>query len=264
MTETTVEKLRHHLSDLICVLRKRPRPTIEWGTKSDADRLGVEHRTRYWAHAWVRERMSRLPLHKLAVLDAGSGTSNPLLDWYRPKVKYAHLLDLSPSCKGENWELINCDLEKRLPFPDGSVDVVTSVSSIEHLSASGQLLFMSEAQRLLKRKGHLIMTLSYVCGLTPDVVALIARDPVFEATGCSLKAKVNLRQMFDRAPLLADGVHADYFPGFAGFSDEWLLSQPDIIFDYVGSYGNVRCLPEVDALRLPWAEIAIHLTKARQ
>lgn len=46
-------------------------------TKSDADRLGVEHRTRYWAHAWVRERMSRLPLHRLVLLDAGSGTSNP-------------------------------------------------------------------------------------------------------------------------------------------------------------------------------------------
>jgi SAM-dependent methyltransferase len=255
MTNTIVQKLSQFLK-----IRPAP-PAIEWGTKSDATRLGVEHRTRYWAHAWVRERMSRLPLHKMSVVDAGSGTSNPLLDWYRPKVKYAYLLDLSPPSQGDNWELINCDLERPLPFRDEFVDLITSVSSIEHLSAAGQLLFMSEAQRILKPNGSLIMTVSYTCGLTPHALALIASDPVFEATGCSLKGKVNLKEMFDRAPLLADGIRADSFPGFAAFSEEWLLLQPDIIFDYVGSYGNVRCLPEVDALRLPWAEIALHFTK---
>jgi len=41
------------------------------------------------------------------VVDVGSGTSNPLLDWYRPKVKHAYLLDLSPPSRGDNWELIN-------------------------------------------------------------------------------------------------------------------------------------------------------------
>ena len=256
MTHTIAEKLSQFLR------KRRASPAIEWGTKSDADRLGVGHRTRYWAHAWVRERMSWLPLHQMLVVDVGSGTSNPLLDWYRPKVKHAYLLDLSPPSRGDNWELINCDLERPLPFRDEFVDLITTVSSIEHLSAAGQLLFMSEAERILKPNGRLIMTLSYICSLTPDTLALIARDPVFEATGCSLKAKVNLKQMFDRAPLLADGIRADCFPGFAGFSEEWLLHQPDIIFDYVGSYGNVRCLPEVDALRLPWAEIALHLTKA--
>ena len=114
------------------------RRTICWGTHKEARRICPRHvGTRRWAHAWVRRHMETLPLGEMDVLDAGSGLSNRLLNWYRPRVKRAFLLDflLEPCVEG-NTTIVRADLETGIPMPDASVDMVTSVSSIEHLSAS--------------------------------------------------------------------------------------------------------------------------------
>jgi len=98
--------------------------------------------------------METLPLGDLEVLDAGSGLTNRLLDWYRPRVKHAYLLDflLEPRVEG-NTSIVRADLEVGIPMPDASVDMVTSVSSIEHLSGQGQILFLREAERVLRPGG---------------------------------------------------------------------------------------------------------------
>src|SRR5580658_10148832 len=110
--------------------------TVCWGTHREARRICPRHfGTRRWAHAWVRRHMEKLPLGQLEVLDAGSGLSNRLLNWYRPRVKHAFLLDflIEPRMEG-NSSIVRADLEVGIPMPDASVDMVTSVSSIEHLS----------------------------------------------------------------------------------------------------------------------------------
>src|SRR5713101_5186053 len=104
--------------------------TICWGTHSEAKRICPRHKgTRRWAHAWVRRQMELLPLDQLQVVDAGSGLSNRLLDWYRPRVKHAYLLDfLLDSHVEDNTSIVRADLEQGIPLPDASVNVVTSVS----------------------------------------------------------------------------------------------------------------------------------------
>ena len=141
--------------------------TICWGTHSEARRICPKHfGTRRWAHAWVRRHMEPLPLGELRVLDAGSGLSNRLLDWYRPRVKHAYLLDFLLDSRVEgNTSIVRADLEKGIPMPDASVDLVTSVSSIEHLSAAGQVLFFREAERVLCPGGFVALTVSYNIGL---------------------------------------------------------------------------------------------------
>lgn len=246
-------------------LDPRVQQTICWGTKTEAARLGRSGAdTRWWAHAWIRCHMEHLPLPELRVLDAGSGLSNPLLDWYRPRVRHAYLLDfLAPPRVEGNTTVVQADMEKDIPLPDASVDLVTSASSIEHLSANGQSHFMSEAQRLLRPGGVLVLTVSYILGLNDHALEILSRDPALARTGCTISTRLELRCLLEAAPSLRCPVQPqwDSFPGFDGFSESAVFANSDIILDRIGSYGDVRCLPETDALGLKWAEIAMYLVK---
>jgi SAM-dependent methyltransferase len=239
--------------------------TICWGTKTEAARLGRRGAdTRWWAHAWIRCHMEALRLAELRVLDAGSGLSNRLLDWYRPRVGHAYLLDfLAPPGQDGNTTIIQADLEKDIPLADASVDLVTSASSIEHLSANGQSRFMFEAQRLLRPGGILVMTVSYVLGINDRALEIFSRDPALAGSGCNISTRLDIRRLLEAAPKLRCPVEPEWsrFPGFEGFSEDIVVSNPDILFDRIGSYGDVRCLAETDALGLRWAGIGMYLVK---
>jgi SAM-dependent methyltransferase len=211
--------------------------------------------------------MERLPLKNLKVLDAGSGLSNPLLDWYRTEVQHAYLVEfLAEPSRDGNVTIINANLEKGIPLSTESVDIITSASSIEHLSGDGQILFMQEAQRLLKPNGILVMSVSYVFGLDAQALSILARDPALVNRGCGISARLNLRSMLEAAPQLRcpERVSWELFPGFDGFSEQAVRGNPDVIFDDLVSFGNVRCLPETDAMALRWAEIGIYLVKTQR
>src|SRR5579862_4295885 len=164
--------------------------TICWGTHSEARRICPKHKgTRRWAHAWVRRHMEAMPLGELRVLDAGSGMSNRLLNWYRPRVKHAYLLDfLIDSRVDGNTSIVRTDLEKGIPMPDASVDLVTSVSSIEHLSAAGQMLFFREAERVLCPGGMVALTVSYLIGLDEAKIRVLSSNPILQKEGFTISA----------------------------------------------------------------------------
>jgi SAM-dependent methyltransferase len=208
--------------------------------------------------------MECLPLEKSVVVDAGSGMSNPLLDWYRPKVRRAYLVEfLATSITTGNTTVICADLEQGLPLPNESVDVVTSASTVEHLSAAGQTRFLGDAERVLRPGGVVVMTVSYIFGLDDRALATLSRDPALIGTGCMISARLDLHRMLAAAPRLwcPQEPRWSLFPGFAGFDEQTILDQDDVIFDRVGSYGDVHCLPETDALGLRWAEIGLYLVK---
>jgi SAM-dependent methyltransferase len=241
--------------------------TICWGTHSEARRICPRAGgTRRWAHAWVRRHLEPLPLGRLEVLDAGSGLSNRLLDWYRPRVKRAYLLDfLLDSHVEGNTSIVRADLEQGIPLPDASVDLVTSVSSIEHLSAAGQTLFLREAQRVLRPAGLVAMTVSYLLGLDDRKVAVLSSNPLLQKEGFSISALLNLRRLLEAAPLLAapESPRWDRFPGFDGFSEANVVADQDIIFDTVHLNESLPSAAEVNSLAIRWAEIGIFLTKSR-
>lgn len=240
------------------------RQTMCWGTLSQAARLGCSSGTRSWAHAWIRQHMECMPLGELAVVDAGSGMSNPLLDWYRPQVRHVYLIEFSAaSATVGNTTVLCTDLEKGLPLADESVDIVTSASSIEHLSEAGQSRFLAEAQRVLRSGGVVAMTVSYIFGLDRRALDILSRDPSLIETGCTISARLDLRSMLAAAPHLMCPQEPPWnlFPGFDGFDEQTILDQEDVILDRVGSYGDVHCLPETDALGLRWAEVGLYLAK---
>ena len=107
------------------------------------------------------------------------------------------------------------------------------------------------------------MTVSYVFGLDDGAVAILMRDPALVDRGCGISARLDLRKMLEAAPRLEcpGRVRWDLFPGFEGFREEIIRQDSDVIFDDLVSFGNVRCLPETDAMALKWAEIGIFLKK---
>ena len=209
--------------------------------------------------------MESLPLSECRVLDAGSGMSNRLLDWYRPQVKHAYLLDfLLESRVDGNTSVVRADLEQGIPMPDGSVDVVTSVSSIEHLSAAGQVLFLSEAQRVLRPGGIVAMTVSYLIGLDARMVAVLSSNPLLRKEGFSINAQLDLRKMLEAAPALRapEEPRWNRFPGFDGFSEAEIVRDTDILLDTVYLDDSNHSATEVNVLGARWAEIGIYLRKS--
>jgi SAM-dependent methyltransferase len=240
--------------------------TVCWGTHWEARRICPRHfGTRRWAHAWVRRHMEGLPLGQIDVLDAGSGLSNRLLNWYRPRVKHAFLLDflLEPRVVG-NTSIVRADLEVGIPMPDASVDMVTSVSSIEHLSGEGQVLFFREAQRVLRPGGIVALTVSYLLGLNEHVLQVLSTNPILKGEGFSISSRLNLRRMLEAAPALSSPVPPDWsrFPGFDGFSEQKILADRDIIFDAMHADPALPSAGEINALNVRWAEIGIFLVKS--
>jgi len=236
--------------------------TICWGTVAEAELLipWQKKNTRRWAHAWVRRHFEALPLASLAVADAGSGTSNRLLDWYRPRVRHAYLLDFLIDTHTEgNTSFVRADLEQGLPLEDSCCDVITSVSSVEHLSGAGQILFFREAARVLRPGGRVIMTVSYLFSLDKSAIEVLAHSPALVNAGFAIQAQLNLRRMLESAPDLAPPVAPEWrrLPGFDGFCEEEILSDPNIIRDRIHSGGA----SEVNALGKQWAELGIYLVK---
>jgi SAM-dependent methyltransferase len=209
--------------------------------------------------------MEALPLGELEVADAGSGMSNRLLDWYRPRVKRAYLLDFLLESRVEgNTSVLRADLEAGIPMPDASVDIVTSVSSIEHLSAAGQILFFRETQRVLRPGGIVAMTVSYLLGLNEQVISVLSSNPILKKEGFTISAQLNLRKMLEAAPALKPSTPPDWsrFPGFEGFSEQTILHDRDIIFDAVHADPAMPSAAEINDLNVRWGEIGIFLTKS--
>lgn len=65
-----------------------------------------------------------------------------------------------------NSRCIQLDLNKPLPFKDGSFDYITCVAGIEHLENPHHLI--KEFSRLIKKEGYLVIT-------TPNVMAIKSR-----------------------------------------------------------------------------------------
>jgi SAM-dependent methyltransferase len=159
----------------------------------------------------------------------------------------------------------SADLERGVTgFSDDSVDVFVSASAIEHLTAGAQRRLFADVQRILKPGGVFCGTVSFIAGLTPETLALIQSDPLFEQTGSAVHAAFDLRACLAAAPLLRPPYPPltwSQFPYFDGFDESDLIGSDAIIVNYVGSYGAMRFRPEVDALRLRWAELGLFLRK---
>jgi ubiquinone/menaquinone biosynthesis C-methylase UbiE len=93
-----------------------------------------------------------------SVLDLGCGFEGKFLEGISSKIKNGIGLDLSVKDNSikSNIELKKYELNKKLPFPDESFDVVTSLAVVEHLSDCENHFL--ESFRVLRKGGVLLLT----------------------------------------------------------------------------------------------------------
>lgn len=106
--------------------------------------------------------------HIHTVYDLGCGSGN-LIHHLVKKGFDAYGFDVKNSDR-----IIQCDLNKTLPLPDNSVDMITSLANIEHLDAP--LFNLKQIYRVLRKNGILILT-------TPSTAA----KPILELMAFKLK-----------------------------------------------------------------------------
>lgn len=241
--------------------------TVCWGTHEEAERLGVQGQgTRQWAYRWIETHLRHLaPIAVVADL-GGGGCDSALARALSPFARQVLVVDrVSEGRTQGNVREVAIDLEEGLQgLTDGSIDVVVSASSIEHLTAAGQRRTFSEVQRVLKPGGIFCGTVSYITRLSDDVIRLLQSDPVFDRTGSSVQARFDARACLERAPALRPPFPPfswSDFPGFDGFDEAKLLGNLSLVSQCVGSYGSIRVLPEIDALKLSWYEMGLFLRR---
>lgn len=116
----------------------------------------------YWMEDYLaRQRMQhviRFIPPGSVVCDLGCGYRGLFLFRYQDKFKHAYGLDIAvnEALNTDHVTLKPADLNSHIPLPDSSVDVVTSLAVLEHLSEREQHL--KEIYRILKPGGMVLLT----------------------------------------------------------------------------------------------------------
>lgn len=232
-----------------------PCSALAYSNLDDIQRWGFlnekyRHTSWHWGSNWVLEKADAKPGERL--LDLGCVNNPYVITFCRnnPEVD-AVFLDLAAQPAEEmppNATYRQHDLTHGLPFEDGSFDVVISESTLEHLPVEGRLLCLKEACRVLKPAGRLALSIGYVLGLNnKDKVRLIATHEFFTKRHCAVFFPVDINLIVD-VICKAMGTKAPHpdkaycFPGFNGFSEDFLWKNSKVIVDRFSDH------PEVPAL----------------
>lgn len=104
-----------------------------------------------------RQIQPLIPLNSV-VLDLGCGYNADFLRSVEDRIAFGVGIDLfvNKNFRSHRIKLLEHDLNRPLPFPDDSFDVVTSLANLEHLQKPEQAL--REINRVLRPGGRLFLT----------------------------------------------------------------------------------------------------------
>lgn len=148
--------------------------------------------SREWEYRWVENVLNQIEIKNKKIVDIGIGLptdsdfykfyikSDSFLTAFDPDSRLDKIIPLSSKCK-----IIRKSAEK-MDIPSATIDVVVCISSFEHFPVENFKKTIKEIHRVLKRNGHLMVTLDLTFNKLKS-----ARWAVLEKTIAGLPATEN-------------------------------------------------------------------------
>ena len=244
---------------------------IQWGERRraptysnlpDCRRFNCPPYPWHWATHWILER-AQLTGNEV-VCDLGAGTNPIMIKAYQKGARLCYLMDnmFLPSDQdmASNMQRIQGDASC-LPLDDGSIDVIISVSVLEHLPISSRLTVMREIERVLKPGGRALISIGHFLNTSDEAWVLMRELPFFTDRGCAVYLPIDLRQLVEAAPRLnlAATDDIEFFPGYETYRETSLLQDPYLCTDAFHDYPEITRYPFLDPVLV--CEIGIMLLK---
>ena len=253
-----MRKVDSEKSPLLCVEIEQPSC---YSNRRDCQRYSCPETPWNWASHWVLEQAG-LTGHQ-RVVDLGAGDNPILRRAYESQCQTAYLVDLTPnSATGLAGSIypIAASIDE-LPFADESIDVVLSVSVLEHLSVMQRRKAMAQIQRVLRPGGRAVLTIGVPFHADAEAQHLFQTMAFFTDRHCGVYFPIDIIDMLTAAPKLRHSFDIDLatLPGGRQFDAQKVLEQPDLCTEAYRDYpplAAVACLAPVVV-----AECGLVLTK---
>lgn len=187
--------------------------------------------TRYFEYPWVYHTISALPARPLTILELGGSLAG--MQWVLAKDGH-RVLNVDPglSARGLGWSVdgsTHARLSQALNAPvelypatigaagieDSSVDVLLSISTIEHFAAADLEEFAIHARRILRPTGVAILTVDLFLNLAP----------FSDRQSNEFGTNIDIAKLLERSRLtLACGIR-EQLNGFPGFDPRGILAR---------------------------------------
>ncbi len=147
-----------------------------------------------WGDEEVKQFIDLIPAkNNSKMIDLGCGDGRLTLNFAKKtKASYVVGVDsdsVKKNIKDKKIKFVAASLNKKLPFPDNSFDVVLSHFSLEHLYNTG--LFIQESRRILKKGGYTVVGTDNLSNW-PNIIALLfGWQPFISAYGVADKTLGN-------------------------------------------------------------------------
>ena len=199
-------------------------------TKVATSRVAGIDRSNDWAGYLAAE------LQPDTLLDVGCGDGSTLFKYLKKIPREFYGLEGAPELQAKaqarGIRVSSCDLNGRWPYEDGKFDVVFSNQVIEHLHNCR--LFASEAFRVLKPGGTVIITTENLCSLLNWCAISFGYTPFSLMQTCGRYLGNPLGLHYNEA--LAEPLPLDHpaFPGVSGHVRVLTVRQAKELFELVG------------------------------
>jgi SAM-dependent methyltransferase len=125
-----------------------------------------------------------------------------------------------------------------LPLADESVDVVISISVLEHLPVHRRLETMREIERIVQPGGRALISIGNFMRVSDDARVLMQELPFFTDRGSAAYLPIDLKVLLDVAPRLklAATNDLDYYPGYDKYDEDRLVHDANLCAYYYKDY----------------------------